>query len=904
MELLQQDQADQSHRPPSHASRANAPHKLGPTPEHEAPPHAPAWDSSGWEGPQQTPPDLGTALYQLKRRHGLTDGLEHNAGAPPGAAAVLPLQTRLNLSAIQRRVQARMASTDVQAKGAPEGAETDAASASVPADGPVQQKAAPLSPGPAIQARAEAAPSAPVTERASGGGSGTPLHEGVRNKLEGAFGADLSSVRVHQDASADAMGALAYTQGEDVHFGNGQYDPESSAGQELIGHELTHVLQQRAGRVSIPQGKGLPINDDPALETEADVLGAQAARGIEVTVPGMGRSVAPPTPAFQLKPSGNAPIQRARKPLDAQQMGIVKAMLLQEAGGEHATLVAFFNGIQDDNLKNQAIEEMWQAKCIDDTWYKSGLVPTVDDWEDFGNIARKFAHKDKQNRPAPQAPSVSGMKPEELGKATDGKKGATDATRERSDRTEDVLAAGSEKTSTGDKLKDGAELGHEILSGANDGLDAGTNASEALGHIGEATKEGITGVTAYTGGALGMVGGLKDVYGGGKDALDGSLKTADRVEGVGTLLSGSNDVVQGALNIAGTAQEWAAPAMDTLGGVGSIISGGFQMALGTYSLIKNWVRTDALGKQAEKVHLKLVEVGGQIEAEELDIKSKATSLTTEEAELKKKGDAHQAATALHQAEIAKLKKEHHTLSNAQIKERQDAIDQQKVALDKQSDDVAQLRQTYQVKLDGLRTQVTAVQQKIGELEKLKNAEEATLMAQSKTGFERNTSAQNIVKGAALVAGGVLLLTLGASNPIGWIVLAGAAVLGGVLLLVNWWRKSREKQNLTDRLLETDKKLEAYNSGKAKNQQMSKDKMRQQLLETNGFASVNSFYKEYIQLNAAYLNNILTQIDQNPALANETEGEAALGTVSNLGLKVDFTTHQIPTVEDIADKLGI
>ena len=773
MELLQQDQADTTHRPLSHTLKAHE--KAHPSPDlnPDTDPHRP--DSGGWERNPHFAPDLGSALFQLKRRH----GLEADTGLTAGASAVLPLQARPDLSAIQRRVQARMAAPGVLARGADDGVEADSGPTSARADDTVQQKAAHTSPGSAIQARAEAAPApaAPVAERPSGGGGGAPLHEGVRSKLEGSFGADLSSVRVHQDSSADAMGALAYTQGEDVHFGNGQYDPDSITGQELIGHELTHVLQQRAGRVSIPQGKGLPINDDPALETEADVLGAQAARGIEVTVPGVSRRAAPPTSAFQLKPSGNAPIQRARKPLDAQQLGIVKAMLLQEAGGEHATLVAFFNGIQDDNLKNQAIEEMWQAKCIDDTWYKSGLNPTVDDWENFGNIARKFAHKDKQNRPAPPAPAVSGMKPGALGTATDGLKGGSDATRERSHRTEDVLAAGSEKESGLDKAKDGAELGHEILSGANGGLDAATNASNALGHISDATKEGITGVTPYTGGALGIVGGLKDVYGGGKDALDGSLKTADRVEGVGTLLSGTNDIVQGALNIAGTAQAWATPTMDTLGGVGSIVSGGFQMALGTYSLIKNWVRTNELGKQAEKVHQKLTEVGGQIEAEELAIKSKADSLTTEEADLKTKSDARQAAEDLYNAAVAKLKKDDHTLSDAQIKERQTEIDQQKVALDKQSSDLALVQQTFQTKLDGLRNQVTAVQAKIAELEKLKNAEEATLMAQSKTGFERNTSAQTIVKGAALVAGGVLLLTLGASNPIGWIVLAGGAVLG-------------------------------------------------------------------------------------------------------------------------------
>ncbi len=66
------------------------------------------------------------------------------------------------------------------------------------------------------------------------------------------------------------MGALAYTQGNNVHFAPGQYNPSSQKGQELLGHELTHVVQQREGRVQpTKQGKGMSVNDSPVLEKEA-----------------------------------------------------------------------------------------------------------------------------------------------------------------------------------------------------------------------------------------------------------------------------------------------------------------------------------------------------------------------------------------------------------------------------------------------------------------------------------------------------------------------------------------------------------------------------------------------------------------------------------------------------------
>jgi hypothetical protein len=104
---------------------------------------------------------------------------------------------------------------------------------------------------------------------------GAPLPAPVQAKMSRALGADFSGVRVHQDERAGAIGANAFASGDDVHFAAGTYDPASRAGQELIGHELAHVVQQRAGRVSATaQASGLV---DGALEQEADALGAQAA---------------------------------------------------------------------------------------------------------------------------------------------------------------------------------------------------------------------------------------------------------------------------------------------------------------------------------------------------------------------------------------------------------------------------------------------------------------------------------------------------------------------------------------------------------------------------------------------------------------------------------------------------
>ena len=77
---------------------------------------------------------------------------------------------------------------------------------------------------------------------------GQPRDAETRAYMESRFGHDFSQVRVHTGAraaeSVGAVNALAYTVGRDVVFGTGQYEPGTSEGRMLLGHELTHVVQQ------------------------------------------------------------------------------------------------------------------------------------------------------------------------------------------------------------------------------------------------------------------------------------------------------------------------------------------------------------------------------------------------------------------------------------------------------------------------------------------------------------------------------------------------------------------------------------------------------------------------------------------------------------------------------------
>jgi hypothetical protein len=92
---------------------------------------------------------------------------------------------------------------------------------------------------------------APASVHAALSGPAAPLHAGDRAFMEARFGYDFGRVRVHQGTeaaeSARGVNALAYTVGNHVVFGAGNYSPGTSHGRRLLAHELVHVIQQDGG---------------------------------------------------------------------------------------------------------------------------------------------------------------------------------------------------------------------------------------------------------------------------------------------------------------------------------------------------------------------------------------------------------------------------------------------------------------------------------------------------------------------------------------------------------------------------------------------------------------------------------------------------------------------------------
>lgn len=130
------------------------------------------------------------------------------------------------------------------------------------------------------------------TSPASRGGLPGSLKAGI----EGLSGIAMNDVRVHRNSAAPAaVQAHAYAQGRDIHLGPGQ--------EKHLPHEAWHVVQQAQGRVKPTVSvNGLAVNDSPALEAEADQMGARAASlGHTDTTAQRKRSTSPADAPLQLR---------------------------------------------------------------------------------------------------------------------------------------------------------------------------------------------------------------------------------------------------------------------------------------------------------------------------------------------------------------------------------------------------------------------------------------------------------------------------------------------------------------------------------------------------------------------------------------------------------------------------
>ena len=197
-------------------------------------------------------------------------------------------------------------------------------------------------------------------------GAGKPMPAPVQAKMEQSFGTDFSAVRIHEGPQAGAVGALAYAQGTDIHFAPGQYDPGSERGQQLLGHELAHVVQQAQGRVrGQTQLAGVAVDDSSALEREADAMGARAAAAEPVnadTPAALGSASAGPVQRMidSAVPRIGTPIEESLRQVGQLQKILVQYMFGQVVNNRGQT---FEDAVEEFILlyPNHAIAAQWAS---------------------------------------------------------------------------------------------------------------------------------------------------------------------------------------------------------------------------------------------------------------------------------------------------------------------------------------------------------------------------------------------------------------------------------------------------------------------------------------------------------------------------------------------------------------
>lgn len=177
---------------------------------------------------------------------------------------------------------------------------------------------------------------------------GEPLAPGVRVRMEQRFGKDFSRVRVHQGTEAKTLSSVAFAMGDHLYFEPGLYRPDTPSGERLLGHELTHVVQQREMGLSTRMPSRVAVLDDRGLERQADASAGRISRGEN---PQVGAAC---SPAVASVPAGAGVAQRValaqtinnRGRLDAQ---ITDNDALGRATDVNARLIWLANGESLDN---------------------------------------------------------------------------------------------------------------------------------------------------------------------------------------------------------------------------------------------------------------------------------------------------------------------------------------------------------------------------------------------------------------------------------------------------------------------------------------------------------------------------------------------------------------------------
>lgn len=274
-------------------------------------------------------------------------------------------------------------------------------------------------PAPILQARMsrDALPPSTEIDASWSPGNSAALPSDLATNITQLSGVDVSDVRVHtQSGRPQSIGAEAFAEGNQIHLGTGA--------QAHLPHEAWHVVQQKQGRVSATRqhrASGAAVNDDPALEREADEMGARAASG---DVP----SVRPRVVAGggQAIIQGKFTLESVKKPKKEDEEEDGGAIWIDEESGQQYRIVAtselsiLFERIRDgfrvyarrSTLEPIDVDDEYAAARLSEEDYHEALdLPFLDDVEDDDQVAMDESSVSRDEDAGPQFEKVVGQDP-------------------------------------------------------------------------------------------------------------------------------------------------------------------------------------------------------------------------------------------------------------------------------------------------------------------------------------------------------------------------------------------------------------------------------------------------------------------------------------------------------------
>lgn len=299
------------------------------------------------------------------------------------------------------------------------------------------------------------------------------LPKDLRSRLEGQTGYNLRNIQMRESDQPAKIGARAYARGNVIDFAPGSFQPGSKEGEAVIGHEVSHVIQQAQGQVRADTPFS-PVNSDPALEHAADTMTQRApSSAAPASIPAMSYSAAPVQGFFGglkkkfQRAKASYQFGKSRKKLEDFMASDTKAAKKQIASWQE--------GIDPNNAVDMKVAELGARNhrndASSDQYWKlqaesqdvGGALDESSQMDNFwARLGRGTLTKRSRDKRLRQAD-------EYMDSAIIDKKGSEDLERLKNQRVAGPLALQKEKTMRGDRSRQADDFFGQKLSGIDGG---------------------------------------------------------------------------------------------------------------------------------------------------------------------------------------------------------------------------------------------------------------------------------------------------------------------------------------------------------------------------------------------------------------------------------------------------